>query len=355
MVLKYLRGILPVCVFFAIDGSVPGGARQETAVFAGGCFWCIEAAFDGVVGVISVASGYTGGNVPNPTYDDVSSGVTGHYEAVKIVFDPARISYASLLDIFWRQIDPTDAGGQFADRGSQYRTAVFFSDEAQHAAAERSKTKLASSGKFDGAIVTAIIPAKVFYPAEDYHQKYCSRNPERYERYKKGSGRELYIERTWGKESKKKKVQPRSFTKPPRDDLRKKLTALQYGVTQEGDTECAFDNEFWKEKREGIYVDVVSGEVLFLSKDKYDSGTGWPSFTKPATEDAVKVGDDVSHSMHRTEVRSAVADSHLGHLFNDGPAPGFRRYCINSAALRFVSKEDMEKEGYADILPLLDR
>lgn len=352
MIMNVIRGIFPISVFSAIDGISSGGVRHETAVFAGGCFWCIEAAFDNVDGVISAVSGYTGGKVPDPSYDEVSTGLTGHYEAVKIIFDPSRISYSSLLDIFWRQIDPTDGGGQFADRGNQYRTAVFFQTDAQHAAVLQSIKELASSGRYDGEIVTGIFPASAFYPAEEYHQKYCRRHPDSYAGYKKGSGRELYIQRmnAGGKEGAKPVT--RGFHTPSGDELREKLSPLQYNVTQEGGTECAFDNEFWNEKRRGIYVDVVSGEVLFLSKDKYDSGTGWPSFTKPAAADVVTAVVDGSHSMSRTEVRSRGSNSHLGHLFDDGPAPGFARYCINSAALRFVPEEEMEKEGYGDFLPL---
>jgi len=316
-----------------------GQERRELATFAGGCFWCMVSPFEERPGVISVVSGYTGGHKENPTYEEVCSGTTGHAEAVQITFDPDILPYEKLLDIFWRQIDPTDPGGQFFDRGSSYRTAIFYHNERQRLAAEASKRALEESGRFDRPIVTEIVPAGPFYPAEEYHQNFHRKNPLHYYRYRKGSGRDEFLARHW------------TVKKDP-EELRKRLTPLQYEVTQNSATEPPFQNEYWNHKEEGIYVDVVSGEPLFCSLDKFDSGSGWPSFTKPLHQDSVVERPDFSHNMIRVEVRSRLANSHLGHVFEDGPPPTGLRYCINSAALRFIPKADLEKEGYGEYLAL---
>jgi peptide methionine sulfoxide reductase msrA/msrB len=326
----------------------------RTATFAGGCFWCVEADFEKVPGVVEVVSGYTGGHKENPTYEEVSAGGTGHVEAVQVHYDPAKVSYEELLDFFWRHVDPTDPDGQFVDRGSQYRTVIFYHDEAQRRLAEESKKRLSDSKRFNKPIVTEIRKFDKFYPAEAYHQDYYKTHALRYKFYRWNSGRDQFLQKIWGDEEKKAANMEThsSYLKPSDEELRKKLTPLQYKVTQQDGTEPAFHNEYWDNKREGIYVDIVSGEPLFSSLDKYDSGTGWPSFTKPLVPGNIVEKEDRSFFMVRTEVRSKLADSHLGHVFQDGPPPTGLRYCMNSAALRFIPKEDLEREGYGEFVKL---
>jgi peptide methionine sulfoxide reductase msrA/msrB len=320
------------------------GERRQ-AVFAGGCFWCMEPPFANLPGVIEVSAGYCGGKA-NPTYEEVSSGRTGHLEAVRVIYDPAKISYEELLTVFWRQIDPTDASGQFADRGSQYHTAIFYGDEQERQAAEDSKRELEISGRFTAPVQTAILPLQIFYAAEEYHQDYSWKNPRRYQAYKEGSGRAAFLRRAWPDTDKAGSPPAKSWQRPEDKTLRDNLTPMQYEVTQNAATEPPFTGEFWDNRRPGLYVDVVSSEPLFSSLDKFDAGCGWPSFTKPLPGVALGEKHDASHGMSRTEIRSTLADSHLGHVFDDGPPPTGQRYCINSAALRFIAVDDLEKEGY---------
>ena len=316
---------------------------HQQATFAGGCFWCMEHPFEALDGVSNVIAGYIGGDGKNPTYQEYSK--KGHVEAVQITYDPKKVSYEQLLDVFWRQIDPTDPDGQFVDRGKQYRSAIFYHDEAQQKHAKDSKQKLTTSKRFKKPIVTEILAASTFWPAEEYHQDYATKRPWRYRWYRSRSGRDQFLNKAWSG-AVKKEANPKKYHKPSDTELRKKLTPLQYKVTQQDGTEPAFSSEYWNKIEPGSYVDIVSGEPLFSSSDQFVSPSGWPSFTKPVVPENITQKEDRRLFTVLTEVRSKQADSHLGHILKDGPPPTGLRYCINGAALRFIPEADLEKEGY---------
>lgn len=344
---------------------------EKVAYVAGGCFWCTENDFSHVPGVLSVISGYMGGQEQHPSYQQVASGTTGHRETVKVVYDPAQVSYRRLVLELLRETDPTDATGSFYDRGHQYTSAVFYTTEQERITAEQAIADVTARGVFDKPITTSVEPAGTFWVAESYHQDYGVRNSVPYHYYRNASGRDAFIEKYWGSgafedlfESAVPSVaehdpqEPgfwKRFSKPSDAQLKERLSPLQYYVTQKDGTETPFNNEYWDNHEEGVYVDIVSGEPLFSSRDKYDSGTGWPSFLKPIDAGFVTEHDDFKFLQKRTEIRSAIADSHLGHIILDGPASNnYIRYCMNSASLRFIPKDVLVQEGYGEFASIFE-
>tara|TARA_B100000745_G_scaffold299051_1_gene248986 strand:+ start:1341 stop:2621 length:1281 start_codon:yes stop_codon:yes gene_type:complete len=335
-----------------------------TMLVAGGCFWCIEADLEKLSGVIEVVSGYAEGSTENPTYKNYIQG--GHREVVEVTYNPQVVSFEEIAIYTIKHIDPTDADGMFGDRGNYYSSALYYENDAQQALIENLITEIDEYGPYDAPLAIEVLPRPAFWAAEDYHQDYYKKGISalKYKYYRNGSGRDDFIDTYWcddagaslsWRETVSSQTQGdwSTFKKPSDADLKAQLTKMQYKVTQKNGTEPAFKNEYWDNKADGIYVDVVSGEPLFSSTHKFDSGTGWPSFTRPIEFAYVTERDDFLLLQKRTEIRSAVADSHLGHVFNDAPAElGGVRYCMNSASLRFVAMEDMQQEGCGNFLYL---
>ncbi len=359
----------------ATQGTLGTSSTTATAVFANGCFWCVERDLEKVPGVLSVVSGYTGGTTDNPTYDTYSA--AGHREVVEVTYDPAVVSYGNLVEHVIKHGNPTDGEGSFYDRGLAYAPAVYFATPDEEVEAQAVIAAVDAAKVFPNPLPLPVLPRTPFYPAEGYHQDYAVKNPLKYNYFRSASGRTTYIEKTWGPQageftfsvsptasntpsasvsvaatSSTIGFDPVQFVKPSEEVLRTRLTPEQYAVTQEEGTERARSSEYDKFYEPGIYVDIVSGEPLFYSQDKYDSGTGWPSFVKPIAPDVVTLREDKKLFSTRTEVRSRFADSHLGHMFTDGPSDrGGMRYCMNGVALRFIPKADMAAAGYGDLVP----
>ncbi len=351
------------------DVSSTDGTYQSITL-AGGCFWCTEAYFQEVEGIIDAVSGYAGGSESEASYLSVAKGTTKHREAVQVTYDPGIISTEEVLDIYWSHIDPTNAEGQFADSGFQYTTAIFYQNAEQEIAARDSKMRLEKSGVFAKPIATEILAFVTFFEAEEYHQDYYKKASDHYERYKKASGRAGFVEETWAKDAAIQFLQSKqtettgsvsaskkdeyNYTPEEIEELLKNLDPLAYHVVAEGGTETPFNNAYWNNKADGIYVDKVTGKPLFSSTHKYDSGTGWPSFWRTIDDDSVTMHEDNTLSTTRTEIRSDAG--HVGHVFEDGPEEeGGRRFCTNSASLRFVPKEEMTQEGYEKYLHLFTK
>lgn len=326
----------------------------HTIYLAGGCFWGIEAYMKKLPGVRDTDVGYANGNTENPTYEQVCYDNTGHAETVKVVYDPALISTEQLLDGFFKVVDPTSINRQGNDRGSQYRSGIYYVDEADKAIAESAAAR--QKENYKDPVVTEILPLNQFYLAEDYHQDYLDKNPGGYCHINLNATDEFIGEEGLGmSDDLSVLIRPEDYPVPDDQVLKEKLTDIQYQVTQNNDTERPYTNEYAATFDKGIYVDVVTGEPLFSSEDKFESGCGWPSFSKPIIPEVVTEHTDTSFNMKRTEVRSRAGDTHLGHVFDDGPKDlGGLRYCINSASIRFIPFDDLETEGYGYLKPLFD-
>lgn len=316
--------------------------KLKTVYLAGGCFWGTEKYISLIPGVVRTEVGYANGNTQNPTYEQVCNN-SGHAETVKVEYDPDQLSLEQLLKLFYETIDPTSVNRQGGDAGVQYRTGIYYTDQNDTAIIDKSIKELAR--KYEKPLAIEVRPLENYYPAEEYHQKYLDKNPNGYCHIRP----ELFLKANSLNE-------PERVFKPlSKVALKTALTKLQFDVTQNGATEPPFNNEYNYNFEEGIYVDITSGEPLFSSRDKFDSGCGWPSFSKPINKHSIKELPDYKLAQKRTEVRSANSNAHLGHVFNDGPVDkGGLRYCINSAALKFIPKSELEAKGYGYLLPLFD-
>lgn len=296
---------------------------------AGGCFWGVEAYFARIKGVAETSVGYANGKTEKPTYHEISS--TGHAETVWVRYDPQWVTLQTLLDYYFKIIDPTSKNRQGNDMGTQYRTGIYYTEEADLPVIQAAIAK--EQQKYNKPIVTEVAPLLRYDPAEDYHQAYLDKNPNGY----------CHVDFS----SLQDESPHEAFVKPTQEELRNTLTDMEYKVTQQNGTEPPFTHRYWNHEAKGIYVDVVSGEPLFVSTDKFNSECGWPSFSRPIQNDRIVEKTDKGFGMHRTEVRSRTGDSHLGHVFTDGPRDkGGLRYCINGAALRFIPLEKMDEKGY---------